>query len=224
MNSKRSARSRRQFRQAVLIVLLLRQRDILQRHRIKIVVGQRDEAEAHAAQLHDLPDHRVGRPLARLLSIGPPHGTERAVLGAAADGLHRSPHVAFGRHQIPARRLELVGRDAAAVVFELRGSLHAVGQSYGPHRVAIALYYRVRSAEFVSFVGIERRMNAAEDNPCSALASDASHFEAAQRVGGVDPDCRRCRRAGSSPAVSRSRVSSTISGSPYDAGVAAAST
>ena len=87
-----------------LVVAPRRHLQVGQRHRIEVVVGERDEAEAAAPQLDDLLDDRVARALARPLAVGLPHRAERAVLRAAADGLHRRPHVAIRRHQIPARR------------------------------------------------------------------------------------------------------------------------
>ena len=65
----------------------------LLRHRIEVVVGQRDELEPEAAQFDHFLDDRVDAALARLLAVGPPHRAERAVLRAAAHGLHRRPHV-----------------------------------------------------------------------------------------------------------------------------------
>ena len=34
-------------------------REVVERHRIEVVVGERDEPEPPAPQLDDLPDHRV---------------------------------------------------------------------------------------------------------------------------------------------------------------------
>ena len=62
-------------------------REIVKRHRIKIVVGQRDKAEAAAPQFDDFRDDRVDAALPRLLTVGPPHRTERTVLRTTANGL-----------------------------------------------------------------------------------------------------------------------------------------
>ena len=93
---------------------------IFERDRIEIVVGERDEAEAAAAQLDELLDHRVGFADARLLAVGAPHRAERAVLRAAAHGLHRRDHVLVARQQIPARLQHRAAFDLAAVVDALR--------------------------------------------------------------------------------------------------------
>src|SRR5205814_3958975 len=63
-------------------------RQVRKRHRIEIVVGERDEAEPATPQLDDFADDAIGRALPRLLTVGPPHGTERAVPGAASQRLY----------------------------------------------------------------------------------------------------------------------------------------
>src|ERR1700733_7094398 len=102
------------------IALPLRVLYIGERDRVEVVVGQRDETEPQAAQRHDLFDYHVGGGLPRLFSVRAPDGTKRAVLGAAANRLHRSPHVTVRRKQVPARGLKIFGRDAAAFVDRLR--------------------------------------------------------------------------------------------------------
>ena len=67
----------------------LRLCQIVERHGIEIVVGERDEPESEPAQLDDLADHAIDAPLAGLLAVGSPHRTEGTVLRAAADRLHR---------------------------------------------------------------------------------------------------------------------------------------
>ena len=91
-----------------LVVAAPRLREIVEGHRIEIVVGERDEAEPEAAELDDLADDAVDPALARLLAVGPPDRAERTVLRTAAHGLHRRPHVAVLGQQIPPRRHELV--------------------------------------------------------------------------------------------------------------------
>ena len=73
-------------------------RQVGQRDRVEVVVGERDEPEAAAPQLARSRRRRRRAPrAARLLAVGPPDRAERAVLRAAAHGLHRRPHVAaFG--------------------------------------------------------------------------------------------------------------------------------
>ena len=105
-----------------------RRREIGQRHGIEVVVGEEDEAESAAPEGNDFAHHVVDATLSRFLSVGAPHRTERAVLRAAADRLHRSPHVLVGGQQIPARRDERAAFDAPAVVERLQGALGVIGQ------------------------------------------------------------------------------------------------
>ena len=90
-----------------LVAAPRRHLQIGQRDRIEVVVGERDEPEPAAPQLHDLLDDAVAPALARPLAVGLPHRAERAVLRAAAHGLHRRPHVSIRRHQVPARRQQI---------------------------------------------------------------------------------------------------------------------
>ena len=76
------------------------------RHRVEIVIGQRDEPEPSPSQLHRFVDHGIDAALPRSLAIGAPHRAERAVLRAPAHRLDRSPHVAAARQEIPPGRLE----------------------------------------------------------------------------------------------------------------------
>ena len=50
------------------------------------------------------------------LPVGAPDTAEGTVLGAAANGLHRGPHVFLGVHQVPAGWQELAAFDAPAFV------------------------------------------------------------------------------------------------------------
>jgi hypothetical protein len=65
-----------QFIDSRRVVLLFRQADVGKRHRIEVIVGQRDEAKAKASQLDDLFNYHVRRALPRTLTIGPPDRTE----------------------------------------------------------------------------------------------------------------------------------------------------
>ena len=123
------------------VALLARQPQIGQRHRIEVVVRQRDEPEADAPQRNDLVNHALEPALPRLLPVRPPHAAKRAVLGAAADRLHRRPHVLVRLHQIPATRKELAALDAPALVDRLRRARHAICHGFAPRYVAIALHH-----------------------------------------------------------------------------------
>ncbi len=104
ISSKRCCADVFELVQAARVLAPAGLREVLHRDRIEVVVGQQNEAEAQAPQCDDFFDHVLHGPLARLLPVGLPHRAERAVLGAAANGLHRSPHVAIGRHADPSAR------------------------------------------------------------------------------------------------------------------------
>src|SRR4051812_42778080 len=110
------------------------------------------------------------------------------MLRTAAHRLHRSPHVLLARDQVPTRGREVVGIDAAAHIDFLRHAFDAVGDGVPPHYVTIAGDDGVRAAEFVRLIGIERRVDAAEDYVSPALASHLAHFVPAQRIAGMDSD------------------------------------
>ena len=91
------------------------------------------------------------------------------MLRASANGLDGGPHVAVGRHQIPAGGQELVGFDASAVI-ELAGiSEDAIVQRLGPDDVAIAFDDGMSAAQLDRFVWVEGGMDSAENYPCAAL-------------------------------------------------------
>src|SRR4051812_13553366 len=102
--------------QLLLIVLPFGQSQIGQCDRVKIVVGQSDEAEPLATQFHDFSDNAVRSPLPWTLTIGAPHRAKRAVFWAASNGLNRSPHVAVSWKQIPTRWRETIGFDPSALI------------------------------------------------------------------------------------------------------------
>ena len=66
--------------------------------------------------------------------------------------------------------------------------LTAVRQRLRPHDVAVAADHGVRAAEIVRFVGIERRVNAPEDDMSARRARESSQLVSAKRVAGVNPD------------------------------------
>ncbi len=115
-----------------MIVLLAGQAQIGKGDGIEVVVGQRDEAKTEAAQGDDFVDHALMIALPRLLPIGAPDAAEGAVLGAAANGLHRGPHVFLGVHQVPARGQEFAAFDAPAFVDSLGLAGEAIGDDFAP--------------------------------------------------------------------------------------------
>src|SRR5439155_21311048 len=172
-----------------------RLRQIVERDRIEVVVGERDESKSETAQLDDLADDAIDAALARLLSVGPPHGTERAMLRAAAQRLYRRPHVPPLRKQIPSRRHELIACDAAPFVDRPRLSSQALLDDARPDDVAVAAHDRVRLTVSRGFVRKQRGMNAAEDDPGTALAHLASDLVTAERVAGMNADADDVARA-----------------------------
>src|SRR6185312_12378166 len=130
-----------QFLEADGIILLRRQAEIGEGHRIKVVVGQGYETEAQAAQLHDFLDHSVRGTLPGPLAIRPPDRTKGTMLGTAADGLHRGPHVILARHQVPARGQETATLDATAMTKRLSGAFAAVRPYQRPDQVALARHH-----------------------------------------------------------------------------------
>src|SRR5205823_687967 len=172
-----------------------RLRQIVERDRLDVVVGERDESKSETAQLDDLADDAIDAALARLLSVGPPHGTERAMLRAAAQRLYRRPHVPPLRKQIPSRRHELIASDAAPFVDRPRLSSQALLDDARPDDVAVAAHDRVRLTVSRGFVRKQRGMNAAEDDPGAALAHLASDLVTAERVAGMNADADDVARA-----------------------------
>ena len=162
--------------------------EVGQRDRIEVVIRQRDEPKPETPEGDDLLDHGVRGALARFLSVRPPDGTERAVLGAAADGLDRRPHVAVGRQQVPPRLQELSGLDAAAFVDALLGAGEAIVDDAPPHPVAVSLHHRMRAAELVRLVRVERGVDPSVDHFCAGGVGGASDFVSSERVTGMDAD------------------------------------
>ena len=107
---------------------------------------------------------------------------------AAADGLHRPPHVASLGQEVPPGRDELVRIDASGLVHELQGSLRRVVEDDRPDLVAVALDDRVRAAEALGFFGIERRVDAAVDDGRALGSRLGADFVSAEGVAGVDAE------------------------------------
>src|SRR6185295_13916273 len=83
----------------------------------------------------------------RLLAIGAPDRAEGTVLGTAADGLHRRPHVAALRHEIPAAREKGIAIDAPAVVLRAWFSQRAIAKRARPRALAVAGHHRMGPSE-----------------------------------------------------------------------------
>ena len=108
------------------------------------------------------------------------------MLRTPADGLHGRPQIPGLRQQIPARRLELRGVNAAAFIHALRGAGNEVVQSLAPGDVAIAFDNGVRSPSVERFVGIKRRMDPAENDVRAPGARQCPDGVAAKRIPGMN--------------------------------------
>ena len=161
---------------------------ILERHGIEVVVGERNEPEPTLPQLHDLVEHLIHVPRARTLSICPPDRAERAVLRTPADRLHRAPHIAPGRQQIPAAGEEGLAFNPTAVVLDARGACLAIAQGFGPGTFTVARHDSVRATELARLVWKERRMDAAVYDIRACRTCRGADLVAAERVAGMDAD------------------------------------
>src|SRR4029078_12574646 len=103
----------------------------------ELVARQGDKAEAAAAQVYDLLNDGIRRALAGALSIGTPNGTEGAVFGASSHGLHRRPHIAVGRQQIPAGLLKFARFHSSSVVDPFRCARHTITDHAVPNDITI---------------------------------------------------------------------------------------
>jgi hypothetical protein len=171
-----------------LVVAAASHRQIFQRHWIEIVVGERNEAEAEAAKLDDFLDNAIDRTLARFLAVGPPDRAERAMLRAAANGLHRCPHVLVLGQQVPARGPEFVAADPPALVERLRVAREALAHDLTPHEIAIAFDDGVCVPVLQHFVGKQGGVDAAVNDPGALFAGNFADFVAADGVAGMDAD------------------------------------
>ena len=195
--------------------------EIFQRDGIEVVVGERDEPEPAAPQLHDLLEHRVDAALTRLLAVGLPHGAERAMLRTAAHGLHRRPHVAIGRQQIPARPEEMLGVDFSAFVHLVVAAQTAL-DGLAPRDVAVALDDGVAAAESMALPDRAwRECRRTRPRRRGRARAARPRIRAGHSRVDADPTTSPAAMVDGSNC---SRVSSVMSGSPYSEGVAAAKT
>ena len=90
------------------VALLFRQMDVGDGHRVKVIVGQSNEAVPETPELDDFVNDHIRLALARLLPVRAPNRTEGTMLRAAANSLDGRPHVFVAPCQIPAGRDELL--------------------------------------------------------------------------------------------------------------------
>src|SRR5215472_568292 len=104
------------------------------------------------------------------------------MFGASADGLHRSPHVAIARNQVPARLNKIAGFDLTAAVERLRSPGATIPQHLCPDNVSIAFHDGMGAAKFPRFFGKKSGVNSAENHISATLSRQLSNFVSAQRV------------------------------------------
>ena len=110
------------------------------------------------------------------------------MLGAAANGLHRGPHVFLGIHQVPARGQEFAAFDAAAGIDSFGLAGEAIGDDLAPGEIAVACDHGVRFAALECLFRKEGGVNAAVDDPGAAAARHAADRISAQSIAGVHAD------------------------------------
>ena len=84
-----------QLAEPVRVLAAPRHPEVFERHRIEVVISQRDEAKPHPAEFYDLLDHGLDTALTRFLAVGAPDGTEGTVFWTPAHRLDRGPRIAF---------------------------------------------------------------------------------------------------------------------------------
>ncbi len=139
-------------------------------------------------QLHHFLNHDVHRTLTRALPIRSPYRTEGTVFGAASHGLHRRPHIAILRQQIPPRGLEILRFHAAAFIDLPRRITATIFQRLRPDQIAVALDDGMRVPQLQGFLRIERRVNPAKNYKCASLPRHPADRVTAQRVSCVNSD------------------------------------
>src|SRR5581483_8435141 len=149
-------------------------------------VRQGDEAKAAPAQFYKFLNNPVGGALAGPLPIGAPHRTKRTVFGASSHSLHRCPHIAVSRQQIPASRFKVLRLYFSAFINPFRHAGCAVTENAIPDRVAVALHNHMCAALLKRLLRIERGMDSPKHNPGSPIACCAAHFVSSKGVAGVN--------------------------------------
>jgi hypothetical protein len=97
-------------------------------------------------------------------------------------------HVALPRHQVPPRRQELRGFDAAALVHCLWSLARAIRQHLCPHDISVSFNHGVGAAKLMRFVWVEGCVNASEHHLGAAVARHSANFVASERIRRVDTD------------------------------------
>src|SRR6516165_10429067 len=95
------------------------------------------------------------------------------MLGAAANGLDRSPHIALAWYQVPARRQKFRGFNPSSFVDRLGSAPTAIRQYFRPHHVSVTFDHSMRPTQFMCFGWVEARMDTSEYH---MSAASASHF------------------------------------------------
>ena len=102
--------------------------------------------------------------------------------------LHRGPHVAIARNQVPACLNKIAGFNLSTQVDRLWISVAAILQRFRPHLVPITFNYGVCAAKFDGFLRVESGVNAAKDHIRAALTSYFANFISAQSIRSVNAD------------------------------------
>jgi len=127
-------------------------------------------------------------PLPGLLPVRPPHAAERTVFGASTNGLHRSPHILFRIHQVPARGQEVAAGNLAAFIDSLRLAGQAIDYRLAPGNVAVSGHHRMSLTQVQSLFRKQGGVNSAVDHPRPTAARHPAHFVAAQGVARMNAD------------------------------------
>src|SRR6476469_6037629 len=97
----------------------------------------------------------MGGELTRPMPVGWPCGRERTRPRTTSYRIERSLHIPFSGNQVPARRQEFGGFDAASFVNFLGRAVPTIAQHFSPHDIAITFYHGMGSAKLMRFVGVK---------------------------------------------------------------------
>jgi hypothetical protein len=89
--------------------------------------------------------------------------------------------------QFPPCSDEPFGIDASAVIDFVQTAVRSVVQHARPHHVAIAFDDGVRTTETLRLAGIERGVNATEDDRRPSVSRKRANLVPSKRVAGVNP-------------------------------------
>ena len=110
------------------------------------------------------------------------------MLRAAAHSLHRCPHVAVTRQEIPTRWGKIFRFDPPGFIDALHRPAGTIVEYRLPHYVAIATDHSVGAAQLMRLFGIQGRVNAAEDHPSAARACLPAYLVSAQGIAVMNAD------------------------------------